>query len=191
MKHQQEVLQSLVFEEMKQREETIKDAHEMTLNWMFEKPETGFMNWLEADGGIYWVRGKVFYPHIMSQRSQVTEAAKAGSGKSTLMKYICAHDTTLNALESWATKAGSRTLVTASYLFWNAGLLMQKSIRGLLQSLLFQVFLAYPSLILETSSKNPKVPWTQKEMTSALAIASKRSELPSKFCFFVGRQGGL
>ncbi|PMD63535.1 uncharacterized protein K444DRAFT_626616 [Hyaloscypha bicolor E] len=185
VKHQQDVLQSLVFEEMKQREETIKDAHEMTLNWMFEKPETGFMNWLKADSGIYWVRGKVFHPYIMSQRSQVTEATQAGSGKSTLMKYICAHDTTLNALESWATRAGSRTLVTASCFFWNAGLPMQKSIRGLLQSLLFQVFRAYPSLILETSSKDPKVLWTQKELTSALAIASKSSKLPSKFCFFV------
>ncbi|KAH8745708.1 hypothetical protein BGZ57DRAFT_936187 [Hyaloscypha finlandica] len=167
VKHQQDVLQSLVFEEMKQREETIKDAHEMTLDWMFENPETGFMGWLKAESGIYWVRGK------------------AGSGKSTLMKYICAHDTTLNALESWAARAGSRTLITASYFFWNAGLPMQKSIRGLLQSLLFQVFLAYPFLILETSSKDPQVLWTQKELTSTLAIASKSSELPSKFCFFV------
>jgi hypothetical protein len=56
---QQVVLQSLLFEEMLQREENIKDAHQATRDWMFEKNETKFMKWLEAGKGIYWVRGKV------------------------------------------------------------------------------------------------------------------------------------
>jgi transposase len=62
MSQEQEILKSLVFEEMEQREEAIKDAYKATLNWLFEKTEkneTKFMNWLEAGNGIYWVKGKV------------------------------------------------------------------------------------------------------------------------------------
>jgi hypothetical protein len=61
IEYQQQILNSLTFEEMKQRDEAIKDAHETTLDWIFKKPEMGFMNWLEAENGFYWVRGKVCY----------------------------------------------------------------------------------------------------------------------------------
>lgn len=93
---QQAILQTLLFEEILQREETIKDAHEATLDWMFEKNKTKFMEWLEFKEGIYWVKGK------------------AGSGKSTLMKYICNHNTTLEILRRWA---GTEQLFTASFFF--------------------------------------------------------------------------
>lgn len=60
---QQKILQTLIFEEMEQREESIKDAHKTTLDWVFKKNETQFMNWLKTEKGIYWVRGKVRVPH--------------------------------------------------------------------------------------------------------------------------------
>jgi hypothetical protein len=107
---------------------------------------------------------------------------KAGSGKSTLMKYICDHDATLNALRSWA---GSYNLVTASYFFWNAGLPMQKSRLGLLQSLLYQIFLACPSLMLEAQPRRQQESWMQKELFKELERISKSLKLPSKFCFFI------
>ena len=56
---QQAILQTLLFEEMEQREESIKDAHKATLDWMFQKNGTKFKEWLESEKGIYWVRGKV------------------------------------------------------------------------------------------------------------------------------------
>jgi hypothetical protein len=59
---QQLMLQTLLFEEMEQREENIKDAHKTTLNWMFQK-KIKFTNWLESEKGIYWVKGKVRDPH--------------------------------------------------------------------------------------------------------------------------------
>jgi hypothetical protein len=60
------------------------------------------------------------------------------------MKYICDHERTLGALRTWA---GPEKLVTANYFFWNAGLPMQKSQKGLLQSLLYQVLRSCPDLI--------------------------------------------
>lgn len=56
---QQAILQTLLFEEMEQRHETIKDAHKATLDWMFEPNKMKFVEWLETESGIYWVKGKV------------------------------------------------------------------------------------------------------------------------------------
>ncbi len=59
VEREQKILQSLVFESMKQREEEIKDAHKLTLTWIFKNKETRFADWLAAESGIYWVKGKV------------------------------------------------------------------------------------------------------------------------------------
>ncbi|PMD42737.1 hypothetical protein L207DRAFT_553693 [Hyaloscypha variabilis F] len=162
---QQAILQTLLFEQMEQREENIKDAHKATLDWMFQKNGAKFMEWLETEEGIYWVRGK------------------AGSGKSTLMKYVCNHETTLEALGTWADGV---PLFTASFFFWNAGFPMQKSQVGLLQSLLYQVLRACPALITEVCPpKAPREPWKRKELFEALTKVSSQTTLPAKFCFFV------
>jgi hypothetical protein len=63
------VLQTLLFEEILQREETIKDVHKATLEWMFAKNKTKFMDWLEFKEGIYWVKGRVCYPHTIFLRN--------------------------------------------------------------------------------------------------------------------------
>jgi hypothetical protein len=77
-------------------------------------------------------------------------------------------------------------LFTASFFFWNSGFPMQKSQAGLLQSLLYQVLRACPSLIMEVCpSKAPGEPWKRRELFEALNKVSKQNILPAKFCFFV------
>jgi hypothetical protein len=66
--HMQQILRSLVFNEIWHREEAIKDAHVKTLTWIFKKPETGFTDWLKAENGFYWVRGKVCYICLCSEK---------------------------------------------------------------------------------------------------------------------------
>jgi len=114
---------------------------------------------------------------------QTNKFLKAGSGKSTLMKYICNHETTLEALGTWADGV---PLFTASFFFWNAGFPMQKSQLGLLQSLLYQVLRACPALVTEVCPpKALKEPWKRKELFEALTKVSSQTTLPAKFCFFV------
>ncbi|CAJ2499791.1 Uu.00g026440.m01.CDS01 [Anthostomella pinea] len=48
---------------------------------------------------------------------------KAGSDKSTLMRFVAHHPTTRSALASWT---GSHELVIASHFFWNFGYPAQK-----------------------------------------------------------------
>lgn len=105
------ILDSLYFEQMHTRHATIKPSYADTFAWIFDDDTTHFKSWLRRDSGLFWVRGK------------------AGSGKSTLMKFLSDHSQTPAILEQWA---GAKRLVTASFYFWNAGSAMEKSHEGLL-----------------------------------------------------------
>jgi hypothetical protein len=99
------------------------------------------------------------------------------------MKYVHDHANTTEALKSWA---GSYRLVTARYYFWNAGLPLQKSQIGLLQTLLYQVLLACPDLISKIGFTHRSTePWSQIELSNAFEAISQQPSLPIKFCFFV------
>ena len=113
---QQKILASLRFREIRFRHAAIVEAHAHTLSWIFQQtqldagiPPVKFVEWLESPdsvGSIFWVGGK------------------AGSGKSTLMKFVCNHDQTISALQRWA---GSHKLVTGSFFFWHNGADLQKT----------------------------------------------------------------
>lgn len=78
---------------------------------------SNFPNWLQGNGGMYWITGK------------------PGSGKSTLMKYLYNEERTSQLLEQWT---GKRPLLTAGFFLWNSGTVMQMSKMGLLRALLHQ-----------------------------------------------------
>jgi hypothetical protein len=71
------ILESLSYAGMDNREERISEAYGETFKWVFEDSSkdqrkwSNFKDWLISDSQLYWVTGK------------------PGSGKSTLMKYIC------------------------------------------------------------------------------------------------------
>ncbi|KAF5627488.1 hypothetical protein F52700_8414 [Fusarium sp. NRRL 52700] len=81
--------------------------------------------WLQSASGLYWLSGK------------------AGSGKSTLMKYLHQHEKTHALLQTWAN--GSE-LIFASFFFYDLGKWEQKSQSRLLRSLLFQILEYDPSV---------------------------------------------
>jgi predicted ATPase len=55
---------------IKKTHRSITDSHKGTFDWAFSRNGPGFVEWLESDASLYWINGK------------------AGSGKSTLMKFI-------------------------------------------------------------------------------------------------------
>ncbi|KAJ4252943.1 hypothetical protein NW762_010850 [Fusarium torreyae] len=143
-------VQRLRYDDMQERELTIKDAHEGTFRWIFEsddaasRPSVGFKEWLESDESIYWVTGK------------------PGSGKSTLMRYILQptiqaveHDDETNVLlphsrceEHLRRWSGSEHKLTiASFHFWAIGAKIQASQEGLFRTLLVQLLRAHPEII--------------------------------------------
>ncbi|KAK4182420.1 hypothetical protein QBC35DRAFT_518841 [Podospora australis] len=123
------------------------------------------------------------------------------------MKYIQNDPRTQQALNHWA---GSNGCIMATYFFWSAGTLLQKSLEGLLRSILFDIFVSNPSLIqlslpersktLETSTLpsgrftgfatvDGKVTdlntWTQTQLLRALGNLSTTPSINQKFCLFI------
>ena len=175
---EQHILGSLHFWAMRMREASITEAHERTFEWIFEdqtvsRPQVKFKEWLNYGNDIYWIAGK------------------AGSGKSTLMKYLVSEPRTESILQTWA---GNEALVVGKFFFWNAGNVMQKSQEGLLQSLLYEVLSQCPQLmesvcpsrwrssdLYDTHSE----PWTKHELIESFDLLSRVPDLSSKFCFFI------
>lgn len=163
------ILESLRFQSMKARHSRIVEAHAKTFEWTFK---TSFIEWLESHSGIYWVRGK------------------AGSGKSTLMKFLWGHERTIQGLQAWA---GQKKLVIDSYFFWNPGTEMQKSQEGLLQSLLYGILRQCPAMIPILCPSRWKTDphqvhddsWTRSELWSAFLQLKKHSIESTRFCFFI------
>lgn len=119
-----EIKDRLHFTTKDDRYDDITAAHQNTFNWALEGCTKGpsswssLTDWLRADGGVYWINGK------------------AGSGKSTLMKYLYRDSRFMEALRFWA---GEDRLIVADFYFWNPGAPIQKSQEGLFRSLLWQV----------------------------------------------------
>lgn len=75
----------------------------LTLEWVLNPPlKTQWSDippWLQGSGGLYWVSGK------------------AGSGKSTLMKWLIEEGRTTKLLELWA---GNKRLLIADCFLWSS-----------------------------------------------------------------------
>ena len=175
----QRLLQDLQFLEMPDRHERIAAAHRRTFKWIFESSEgykvkwTDFVNWLQNDDELYWITGK------------------AGSGKSTLMKYIYGSRRTRKYL-----KLRDRTLpvITAGFFFWNSGTNIQMSQQGLLQTLLYESLRQCEDLIpivfpqrwnsYDMFGQDYR-PWTDGELLQGFKRLVKQDGDAARFCFFV------
>jgi len=159
-------LQSLEHPDMFSRHSQIGAPATGTFEWIFTRgsnridkdPKTmelqaRFSKWLRSSQPVFWINGK------------------AGSGKSSLMSFIESHERTNDLLNIWA---GGRRLHVFSFFFWRAGSEIQKSISGVLQSLLYQLVRAKPEIIKSLSS-NEITPsertWTQARLHRAIETA--------------------
>ncbi|EXM14989.1 hypothetical protein RAB80_006735 [Fusarium oxysporum f. sp. vasinfectum] len=126
---QQDIIDSLWFSSIESRDRSIPDPYKSTYNWIFsEYSDTKFVEWLRgSDDPLYWITGK------------------AGSGKSTLMKYIVHHASTIAHLSHWA---GKSPVLFIYLYFWEATTQpLQYTQEGLLRTLLWQSFKTRPELI--------------------------------------------
>lgn len=55
----QVLVKSLEFPSIYHRLDSIEEAHEGTLGWLFDPKKTGFVNWLRKGNGTFWLSGLV------------------------------------------------------------------------------------------------------------------------------------
>ena len=177
---EQVILQSLRFSSIESRHESISKEHLNTFSWIFDQASpTKFVEWLKGEDGVYWVSGK------------------PGSGKSTLIKFVAEHEQTKRCLEEWA---GDKKLVIANFYFWNASTHQsQKSQRGLLRTILYQILRQCPELIqmayhdqwIALTSDGKVLKESRDELLTvpallnALRNISTSTAPETKFCFFL------
>jgi hypothetical protein len=168
-------LESLYFDDMFARQQSIMPQSDGTYDWVLSgvsppgvplvqswgethaehdaELRGRLLSWLQDERPLFWVNGK------------------AGSGKSSLMSFIENDKRTEAALKKWA---HSRKLYTFSFFFWRPGSSLQKSIAGLLRSILYQVAKAVPAAvpqILFNRQSLTYTDWTQAKLLDALKIA--------------------
>lgn len=196
------ILQSLYFAKMNDRRDHVRRAHGSTYQWIFRPKgdnanETvvwdDFLKWLcgQAKSNFYWVFGK------------------PGCGKTTLMRElderitqeIVSHDwerlqkdPLRTALRQWV---GQGDLLKGCCYFWYAGSAEQKSLTGLLKSLVRQLLEQRPDLIDKVVSSErwtsttisdfqwQSPPWDEKELTEVLERIVVQTEQYDRIVLFV------
>lgn len=178
---EQSIIKSLTFESLPARFEAITEAHRQTFKWALESSgdsagncalpaQSGTLgHWLLNGEDMFWVSGK------------------PGSGKSTLMKFISTEPRTNELLFRWAFP---KKAVIVTHYFWNGGTPMQRSLRGLLQTLLYEVVRQCPRIIpiiCPNQWADPDSPtWTISTLRISFENFVKRcGDIDSKFCFFI------
>ena len=166
------IIESLRFPEMHLRRDAIPEAYTKTLSWLFTD-SSPFRSWLTNSNKVFWITGK------------------AGSGKSTAMKYIAAHARTKELLSKWA---GCSQVTIAQNYMWNPGLTIQHNEEGMLQELLFHILRADAELASmitklrwhdELSNLQKHDNWTRAELIEALHCVFKNSRHSNYFCLFI------
>jgi len=183
------VLEDLSFPSMGNRRQEITPKHQKTFEWVFEesseeqRPWSNFADWLREGNGTYWINGK------------------AGSGKSTLMRFIYESTQTRQELQKWA---GSTPFMSAGYFFWNSGTFEQRSLAGLLRSLLHEALSRHPALISivlpwywavgysqAVEAADPahasikEFSFTESRLLQAFEALVKQRTVPMKTCLFI------
>ncbi|RTE73858.1 hypothetical protein BHE90_011717 [Fusarium euwallaceae] len=166
------ILNSLDYEERPKRHVNIPEAHPTTFSWGLQqdgpRSSGSFRRWLGGDSNLFWVSGK------------------PGSGKSTFMKFASDKKETKECLRTWA---GHRELILARHFFTIYGTTIQRSLEGLLRSLLHNILEGEPKLIPKLlparwANTSNQSQWTHSELESALRAVAKM-DLSVHMCFFI------
>lgn len=135
------VVNSLEYKTMYKRQDAIATPFQSTYGWILsrksftlrsgETVKSGIPDWLDSADETrhpFWITGK------------------PGSGKSTAMKFISQHESTNDGLLAWA---GSYPVCILNYFAWKPGILLAKSMDGLIRTILYQFLKKYPNLVLD------------------------------------------
>ncbi|KAH8893882.1 hypothetical protein GQ53DRAFT_605657, partial [Thozetella sp. PMI_491] len=197
---QQRILSSLKFEGLHGRFDMVDESHADTFDWIFGKQKPSNTSGVQSESGDSEEDSKSYANEAKKEAcDKLTSwlasgeglfhiSGKLGSGKSTLMKYLCTHDTTQEKLRKWA-----------DFFFWKPGNTLQKSLLGLYRGLLHDVLQSCPELIAEVFPTIwPRViatPWqvnngidlSDREIYMAFTRLVKYRSLREShcFCFFI------
>ncbi|KIV80590.1 hypothetical protein PV11_08081 [Exophiala sideris] len=168
---QQDGLQSLWFPEIQYREKQIVTAHKRSYRWLSD-PKTGLSNWLQSESRLFWIQGK------------------PGCGKSTLMKHL------RNIISLKEGTGGLRSTHVQRkehlwFFFHARGSYKQKSLEGLLRSILYQLGSTYTTIaqVIEDQHKarqnSVRDVWTDDELLRLFDHVKREARVDRSLVLFL------
>ncbi|KAF7188528.1 hypothetical protein HII31_10190 [Pseudocercospora fuligena] len=181
------VMTSLYFNEMQNYRSRELSMSPGTFEWIFDPKRTTFTDWLQSNSTLSseeeneeetTAKSRVFWVH-----------GKAGSGKSTLMKFMAEHKRTREILS----RGEKYKVIVATFFAWNAGAELEKTLLRLLRSLVHQLLAICPELLEyacpsrfgdDVESPGTK-PWSREELFRAIRIITTSDQGNLQFAIFV------
>lgn len=133
------ILRRLHFPEIFLRESDVQVAEQDTFGWIVGDPEPP-----HSDVARYCAFNSLSSFLRSSDGSILFFCGKAGSGKSTMMKFLSKHSAVCSGLEEWAD--GKKPIIVSMY-FWNADSRLQRTIEGFYRTILFHTLSQCPELV--------------------------------------------
>ena len=164
---------SLTFDSMNLRKNEVVANCPKTFEWIYdedrEHPWDSFAAWLKDADSVYWINGK------------------AGSGKNTLMKFIANDSRTKSLLAHWSPNAD---VMIITYYFWLLGSKMQRSMKGFLCSVAYQIIIKDKKLFAKVVTDKNKLlikrsvnDWSYSELSQILKLLVESLTCP--MCIFI------
>jgi hypothetical protein len=186
------ILSSLYFTEMSARERAIDSPCKDTFGWIFDERVT------ERETDTYHKRGifNLMSRWLKHEHGMFFIVGKAGSGKSTLMRFLAEHEETSTLLQSWAGQQDCALGVFAHY-FWCSGSQSQSSQEGLWRSVLYAIAKEHRGLAsavfadragneIQTLAHLRSQRWARDELSNALSLLVAQLEVQKvAVCLFI------
>ena len=157
---------------MEFREQTVDAAYKATYKWMLDS--SSYSAWKQSPGGRLLVKGK------------------AGCGKSTLMKHLFKNEiaTVPSAAANAAAGFDKRKPVVCGFFFNGRGGLMEKTLEGMLRTILYQIVFQnpvafrclsqfYQDMKKASDSRMRNVDWTGESLMKMFETVMRSSTLPT------------
>lgn len=150
------------------RLDQIETRFQDTFDWIFDRNDSKFCDWLQSDSSLFWINGK------------------PGSGKSTLMKFISIDHRTSELLHHW----NEDKTVQVAFFFHYRGTTLQKSFEGLLRSILAQLITKSPALcsfiepFYDTNALF-RDRWSLMSLRKAFNRVLEQDDVPLRLCMFL------
>lgn len=189
------ILEAFKVDAMDERYSSVSKEAENTFRWIFKDtsqkqiPGSRRRIWFEPNTNREvslkaWLTSGARIFHI---------CGKLGSGKSTLMKYIWENGQTAQSLQVWA-QGRQQQLITARFFFWRPGNPRQKSLAGLVRSLLFQILDQFREMVdtifsnkMGTADDGSDITIDDDEALAAFSMLIHHTDICRAhcFCFFI------
>lgn len=171
-KEAERFIDSLRFPDINLRVNQIAESHNTTFQWALDSDSSSYQQQSRMHSRPLPAQSGAFGDWLTTNDSLFWVAGKPGSGKSTLMKYLSSHNKTSALLRQ---TFHNQEVLILRFFFWLHGSEMQRTIKGCLCTLLYQLLCHDHELVTKTLQEDVSLrikhhynDWSESELRQIL-----------------------